>query len=299
MSLVLTLLSALGCGFGGDDEFRQDCYFDVEPTGKSVVFAGSGAGGSDLWTMSLTSHEPIRIARTIWRESFPAIAHDGSIYYSAYGPSWKLEKLRVRHPGGSDAPVISDNSWQRAAVPIKGDSLAVVSYSEVIKYGLASHMPNEFNLEIYAANGLRKRVLLSDFGDLMLFPGCECQRGIVVCGSKKLMDRPLCWIVPLDGGRPQQIHTQETVWSASASPDGKTIVYVGTEPEPSVDSDIYLMALDGTSRRRLTHLRQRIVQARFEPNGKSILFVVGRNFSYDLYRVDLQGTVTHLAALVS
>ncbi|HYV39310.1 MAG TPA: S9 family peptidase [Gemmataceae bacterium] len=77
------------------------------------------------------------------------------------------------------------------------------------------------------------------------------------------------------------------------SPDGKWVVYtVGTVDDVATNktsSTLWLASTDGKTRRQLTNTAKKDRQARWSPDGKSILFVSTRGGSPQLWIIDLDG----------
>ncbi|AWX45750.1 Protein TolB [Flagellimonas maritima] len=80
------------------------------------------------------------------------------------------------------------------------------------------------------------------------------------------------------------IETSYPYWS----PDGSKIVFQSNRNDN--DSEIYIMDMDGTNTKRLTHSPGLDETPIWSPNGKSILFASERDGNYEVYLMDVDGT---------
>lgn len=284
---------------GRTDEFRGDAYFDVCPDGKGIVYVGPGRGGADIWSLDFATGIRKPILSSGLRKNFPAFGNDDKVLFTAYGANGDWENLYEGKAGTSVQVAADGGRWQRAGVPLADGSLAVVSYSSIVRYGLGSKMPENFNLEMLTPNPKGHRALVRGFSEIMLFPGCQLGNRIVFSGKKQYSDTTRALAVPLAGGDVAPFSELSDVWCVTASPTGRQIAIVGPSAPGEFGHDVFVMDAGGGPTRRLTKMDARIIQARFESGGNSILFVVGQNFAYDLYRVHLDGALEHVCRLVN
>ncbi|HEY2546879.1 MAG TPA: hypothetical protein VGI46_12500, partial [Candidatus Acidoferrum sp.] len=80
------------------------------------------------------------------------------------------------------------------------------------------------------------------------------------------------WIVPTNGGAPQQLtqsgHDSSPVWS----PDGKSIAFLSSR---SGDSQVYILSMEGGEAKPLTHVSTGADIVKWSPDGKTIAFTSG------------------------
>ncbi len=76
--------------------------------------------------------------------------------------------------------------------------------------------------------------------------------------------------------------------AADLSPDGRHIVFASESPVgyDQVDRAIYLMSVDGSHLRRLTHPPMAALSPSFSPDGRRIVFVASRHGPAHSYRLD-------------
>ncbi|WP_235925568.1 amidohydrolase family protein [Pontibacter burrus] len=87
--------------------------------------------------------------------------------------------------------------------------------------------------------------------------------------------------LPLEGARKIDINTTEGSWlSLDVSPDGKQIIF-------DMLGDLYLMPITGGKATQLTEGMAFDTQARFSPDGKSIVFISDRDGSDNVWTMDL------------
>ena len=84
--------------------------------------------------------------------------------------------------------------------------------------------------------------------------------------------------------------------AAAFSPDGRRIAFNSNlaagegVDNPTGDSEIFSVNLDGTGLQQLTNNTARELQPDFSPNGKKIAFVSDRDFRFGIYTMDADGS---------
>ncbi len=101
------------------------------------------------------------------------------------------------------------------------------------------------------------------------------------------------WVVPLTGGEPQQLTTNEFGdGSPQWSPDGRRILYSRTDSHYD-QSDLHLMAAAGGESRSLTDNFDRIARnVSWAPDGGSIFFTASDWGATPIFRLDLESGST-------
>ena len=95
----------------------------------------------------------------------------------------------------------------------------------------------------------------------------------LVFHSARTAGKQQIWVVNVDGSALTQLTRDSANSSPTASPDGQTIAYVSTRNK---DSDIWLMARDGSNQRQFTHSpQQRESEPRFLRDG-TLAYLVER-----------------------
>jgi len=79
----------------------------------------------------------------------------------------------------------------------------------------------------------------------------------------------------------------------SLSPDGRFIVYSKQQEKDSEKNDIFIVAADGSSERRLVENRENDMDARWLPDGSGIIFISDRVGTNDLYKLALKDGIPH------
>jgi dipeptidyl aminopeptidase/acylaminoacyl peptidase len=91
----------------------------------------------------------------------------------------------------------------------------------------------------------------------------------------------------------EDLYRFQRVSDPQISPDGKWVVYtVGTIDDPAKNksrSTLWLASTDGKTRRQLTNTAKKDRQARWSPDGKSIVFVSTRSGTPQLWIIDVDG----------
>jgi Tol biopolymer transport system component len=104
------------------------------------------------------------------------------------------------------------------------------------------------------------------------------------------------WLIDIEKGSETLIiaDKQKGYSSPQISPDGKTIVCVGTTyktKEKPMNLDIYKINLDGTALTQLTFHPATDVSPKWSPDGKSIYFISSRGNTkqfYNLWKVEVR-----------
>jgi len=90
---------------------------------------------------------------------------------------------------------------------------------------------------------------------------------------------------------PEDLYAIQRVSDPRVSPDGKWIAFVVAVPdleENQLDSDVWLMPLDGGKPRKLTSGPKTDDSPRWSPNGKQLAFISDRNGTEDLYLINVR-----------
>ncbi|MCP4657155.1 MAG: S9 family peptidase [bacterium] len=90
---------------------------------------------------------------------------------------------------------------------------------------------------------------------------------------------------------PEDLYNIQRVSDPRVSPDGKWIAVVVAVPdleENRLDSDIWLVPLDGGEPKRLTHGPKKDDSPRWSPDGKRLAFISDRNGTEDLYLINVR-----------
>ena len=75
------------------------------------------------------------------------------------------------------------------------------------------------------------------------------------------------------------------------SPDGRRIVFAGTDPAGKAGYDVYVVGVDGNRRRRLTRTEAKESSPKWSPDGRRIAYMRSRrNYYHDLYLMRPDGS---------
>jgi Tol biopolymer transport system component len=73
------------------------------------------------------------------------------------------------------------------------------------------------------------------------------------------------------------------------SPDGQNVVHIRYPRSGDINSEIFVMGIDGTNLRQLTNSPRREMEASYSPNGQLILYTVENDYSSDLWLMAAEG----------
>jgi Tol biopolymer transport system component len=105
------------------------------------------------------------------------------------------------------------------------------------------------------------------------------------------------WIMNADGSNPRNLTSDSTRWDLEPewSPDGQQIVYVSSRYDSgrvvAGTAEIYLINVDGTNRRQLTHNNYTDAYPVFSPRGNEIVFHHDGDGDHEIYVMDLVGNI--------
>lgn len=100
-----------------------------------------------------------------------------------------------------------------------------------------------------------------------------------------------------DGSNPMNLTNDSARWDLEPewSPDGQQIVYTSSEfngtSVVSVTSEIFVINIDGTSRRRLTNNSYTDAYAVFSPDGTEIVFHHDGDGDHEIFVIDISGNI--------
>ncbi len=259
----------------------------IAPDGRTAVFI-QDRDTSDLWTIDLEGGALERLTtgrdpQPYWEDTQPVVSPDGaSVAYGAEGWIWL-----VPLSGGPARKVVEAGSpaWlgdDRLVVSVERDRcdrLAVVSVGEAWPQRLC-RVHGDLDL-----HGDEQEAIVSPDGSMVAYvfvPHSDYSRyeirvvdvasGAVraVTGAPWIRDHALAW-----------------------SPDGTTLAAAS---ELTGWFELYLAAADGSGVRQLTAGEADFSEARWHPDGGSLVCTRGRGGRWDLVSVDAtSGTVTELA----
>jgi Tol biopolymer transport system component/Ca2+-binding RTX toxin-like protein len=264
------------------------------PNGSKLAF------GADRYHTALyTVRSNGRGLKRMWKHS----------HYSAFTPDWDPKRHRIAF----EAERLDDESFDVFSVREDGTHSQALTSSESGRFH-PHYSPDgrkialEGNTPHYDTRALTMHPDGSGEGELLdnrisydpsWAPSSHWVAFAASPTSAKRFDaRTQIFLSDAGGHVARQItHTRKgTNDSPQWSPDGLHIAFVSTRDG---EAEIYIMASDGTSVRKITHMPGRESDPRWSPDGSTILFEDrrGRDGPGDLYRIGLNGR--HLRRLTN
>lgn len=297
----MLLLSA--CHSPQVQQFR-DLSFDIAPAGDRIIFTGRGKGVWDLYFLDLTTKKVTRLAETDQWERQPRFSPDGKfiLYTAADDPrdphtAWHLY---LRSADGKMVQQLTSghkvaDDWA-LFVPPEGEYILFARCHTLIQTRWRGYVWDWNNAEylLIKRDGTGLRPAPFRWGDLFLHAfSSDGDRGLA---SKPVVDPradPEILMIEISKDAKDAFSTNRTVRlrlgnTPTWSPDGKHIAFVSDEKQPYA-YELWIMDSDGSNAKQLTSLGAYITNPRFTPDGKSILFLVERDDSRELWKVDVDG----------
>jgi TolB protein len=95
------------------------------------------------------------------------------------------------------------------------------------------------------------------------------------------------WLMPVEGGEPQQLTTDPTPdWGPQWSPDGKNVAFYSYR---SGNRDIWIMPVSGGPARQVTQHEDWDSHPNWSPDGRELAFVSGRRGNWDIWVIPAEG----------
>jgi TolB protein len=142
-----------------------------------------------------------------------------------------------------------------------------------------------FELVLFDADGKSPRVLLSERAILLTPSWRPDGKELLVTSYRS--GRPELWSVRLSDRAFRRIGTVENAMGGVYSPDGTRIAFTATE---GGNSDVWVMAADGTGARRLTKEPALDLSPTWSPDGKRLAFVSDRAGTPQIYVMGADGS---------
>lgn len=247
----------------------------------AIVFASTMDGDSDIYAVASDGSALRNITSTPRREQQPSVSADGSrVAYKTAVSSPRDEESWVSGFDGTAAHQVTDTpgelrfSTQPAWSP-GGDRLLVRSNRDAGHYDVWS---------VRSSDGGDPVQLTQDAADDR-YPALSPDGKRIVFRSDRGGD-PDIWVMDSDGSNAVDLTAGTGLWESAPawSPDGRRIAFerVGLPGDPDVDAtvattdEIWTMAADGSSQRRLTDNAAHDEGPGWSPDGTQIVFTSAR-----------------------
>jgi Tol biopolymer transport system component len=245
------------------------------PNGKWIAYWGlpKGTGKRDLWMISASGSNPVKITDDDFINWSPTWSPDGQFIYFSSNRGGSMNLWRVK---------IDDNSGK-----ILSESEPVITPAF---YSAMARMSRDGKKMIYVSSETRDNIYKVNFD-----PVDEKVTGLlapVTQGSKQYLYPDVSpdgkWIAVSSAGQQEDIYIIRTDGSdllkltndvfkdrnPQWAPDGKSIIFYS---DRTGKYEIWRINTDGSNLKQLTHSPELITQARWFPDGRSIVSV----YSYD------------------
>jgi len=224
----------------------------------------------------------------------PSWSTDGKkVAYSAmlYKPKLKMRNvdLLLHDLASGSSTVISDDPGTNSGVNFHPDGKSLL-FTNTRKTG----HPDIFRY--YFDNKKLIKITAGPLGAMNVEPYASPDGRRILFSSDRSGGHPMIYVMDINGGNVNRLTFAGRYNSTPAwSPDGKLIVFAGQEND---HFDIFLMNADGTNMIRLTSSPKRgssklanNEDPSFSPDGRNIVFRSNRTGSYQIFLVNLDGSV--------
>ncbi len=236
------------------------------PDGSKVVFTSDRAGGNDIWVIDGAGGDPVRLTDWQTTEASAAWSMDGaSIYFLSdrdadpIGDLWMVpatggEAQRVTRVG-TIVSVVASRSRDEVFVGHVGGSAGQLAVSRLSTGGSLETLWDRTSVLQFSHHAV------SPSGDMLALP-------VEVEGQVGAM------LLPTAGGPAQQIlDGYELAFPEAWSPDGMYLAYeFAAAAEGPLQADLGLYSPSDGTRRRLTSTPEEEVEARWTPDGSTLVF---------------------------
>ncbi len=258
-------------------------YYPVwSPDGRVIACsAGVGSGGgymnviainvADGTEKPITSETWLDVGRVSW-------VKDGSaLIMTATDPASKVSQVwRVAYPGGETRRITNDlNMYVSASLTEDSNTLAVVERDT--HSNLWTAPSGDANRARQITSGVGK------YGRVSWTPD-----GKVLYNAREGADLNI-WRMDADGSNQKQLTADSGMnFHATASPDGRYIVYASTRGVGPNDYNIWRMDADGSNSKQLTQGGSDVSPA-FSPDGKWVVYLTHVSGRPHLWKIPIDG----------
>lgn len=289
--------------------------FDISPAGRTIVFS---AADDDLYLFDIASRKVTRLTRTGQTESSPAFSPDGRFMAYSTGPGEHAgNAIHLRSvDGAEDRQVTLGGATFDTSPAFSPDGKRIV-FSRAARhrpYSMGGWTWDDWDVWVVDTTGTNLRQVTRQkyygagspkftgngrsviYSAEMNRAGSDLDNALWTVHAAGRQDPTL--LMP-DARKPGRTYGS---WGSEpdVSRDGRLVAFISDRTEPFA-YDVCVAGTDGSNARPLgiTRIGRYNQQPRFMPDGRSLLYLAGRESNagsraiYSLWQVDVDGTNAH------
>ncbi len=269
---IFSLLVGLGgyflIGIFRSREDLTDVTFDIDHTGREMVFIARGQGGRDIYHLDLTSKLVQRVTKTPLWERTPKFSPDGReiLFAAGTAPMEPSHIFKCAVQGGTTIQLtFGDNTYDRfPSMSPNGKEIVFARALRRIRGSFGGWNWDQWHIFKCDANGSNcVRLTNRAFEQISGLTWLSNGKGVVFSHGGvtllSIIDNREILIVP-DGH------------FSTISQDGKWIAYIASGAD-KYDFEVWTTTLDGKQTRRVSDNHSYNRYPRFMPDGNNILFL--------------------------
>lgn len=271
----------------GKMEWNAAPYIAISPDGEKVAYSARKETSTDNIFIKNTKGGRSTIQRTFRNNAFhPTFSPDGKMIAFCDNPEGNTNVYMIKTEGGSAVQQITSEKTVEIGPSFSesGDQI-FYSKSETVRL---SDGTSKIQYNVWSYN--LESSLLTQFSKGFTPSVIPSTSDVIITRSNSRTGLGEIWKVDLDKGQETILlnDSEKGFSSPSVSPDGETIVCVGTtqktETRP-MNLDIYVFNIDGSKLTQLTFHGGHDFSPQWAPDGKSIYMISQRGSETGAYNV--------------
>lgn len=276
------------------DGGQRGISFDIDSTGKKIVFSANGEGGRDLFLLDLITKKVSRVTQTPLYERTPSFSSDGQtiLYTGSSEPLSSAHLYTCTLDGKNRTQLTFGETTYDESPRFSPDGKEIVFARSTLRreYSMGGWKWSHWDVYKCKADGSEVARLTTE-QSYDLYPPFWTPDGKSVLYN----DDANTYLLSLTTGERRLIPEAKSF--PFLSPDGKEVGYVASGKK-EFDYEVWLTTLKGEKHLLITDTKAYNTYPRFLPDGKSILFLSDqrREHRYDLWQVNADGKNLHRIA---